>query len=134
MLSFNYRHFKTRTGVVRWPIARRGERQRSAGRVGCRTLFRRRRFSAYVVFIPCRTFSAAASQHVLDFLDRIRRLPAMNDRMSVWATWPQVLDWVQLVLRSYLGDWDDMVHVNVSDRCLAIVCLEVETTAAQLLP
>src|SRR5438309_1868749 len=54
----------------------------------------------------------------------------MDDGMAVWAYWPQVLDRMQLVLRPYLCDWDDMVYVNVSGRCFAIVGLEVEPTSS----
>src|ERR1700694_2066966 len=55
----------------------------------------------------------------------------MDDGMAVWAYWPQVRDRVQLVLRPYLCDWDDMVHVNVSGRCFAVVGPEVEPASGK---
>jgi len=76
-----------------------------------------------------RAFCAVVFQHVLDFPDQKRWLPAVDGGMAIWAHGPQVPDRVQLVLGSYLGDWDKMVHLNVSGRCFSIVGLEVETTS-----
>ena len=53
----------------------------------------------------------------------------MDDGMTVRANWSQVPDRVQLVLRPYLCHWDDMMHVNVSGGCFAIVGLEVESAS-----
>jgi hypothetical protein len=63
-----------------------------------------------------------------DFFDRKGWLTTMNDRVAVWAHWPEIDDGVQMVLPSDAGNRDDVVDLDESRRRVAVPLREVEAT------
>jgi len=48
--------------------------------------------------------------------------------VAIWADWAQVSYWVEAILATYIGKWNEMVNLDKASAMLAIKRLEIEVT------